>query len=266
MELFRRIFRNILGPSSKTYRFGAGFLDFLSIVKKENIETWRALRELQTPNKNLPAQIPITLKSLKHPIIVRPGTADIPVIINNIFREEYGNFAIDYKPSWMVDAGAYIGDTSAYFLSRFQNLKLIALEPNPATFELAVANLKMYGERAIVLNSGLWFEDGKGKICGNFTSASIQDQGLETNLVGVPSLLKQFSIPKIDILKMDIEGAEKHIFMKNHEQWINRIRLLIIELHGKDIKQIVFRVLKRNQFRIQQYRNLWYCTARHTSC
>jgi predicted O-methyltransferase YrrM len=92
-------------------------------------------------------------------IFIRPGTPDVSTIINNVIREEYGHFSYAGDPQWMVDAGAYIGDTAAYFLSRFPRFRVIALEPNPPAFAMASQNLKPYGERVILMKKGLWVDD-----------------------------------------------------------------------------------------------------------
>ena len=64
--------------------------------------------------------IPITgewikLRTLTHPIFIRSVEEDIGSIINNIFREEYGQIPKHFEPRLIVDAGAYIGDTSGIF-------------------------------------------------------------------------------------------------------------------------------------------------------
>ena len=75
-----------------------------------------------------PMQIKFT--NLDHPITVRPGTDDATTVISTVVREEYGQLQLTGDPLVMIDAGAYIGDTSAYFLSRFKGLRIFALEPS----------------------------------------------------------------------------------------------------------------------------------------
>ena len=43
--------------------------------------------------------------------------------------------------------------------------------------------------------------------------------------------MNKFNIPIIDILKIDIEGAEYNLFANNPHDWLNKTRCLIIELH-----------------------------------
>ena len=79
----------------------------------------------------------LNLRSLEFPIIIRPGTDDLSSVINNAIREEYGQFKKNFSPVTIVDAGAYIGDTAAYFLSRFPDAQVVALEPNEESYILA---------------------------------------------------------------------------------------------------------------------------------
>lgn len=234
-------------------------LDFLSTTWKDGINTWRALRELKKERKDSSSPRSIVLSNLEYPIFIRPGTLDAGTIINNVIREEYGHFVPTKEPEWMIDAGAYIGDTTAYFLSRFSKLQVIALEPNPESYELARHNLKPYGERTILLQKGLFSNEQTQYFSGEGTGVSIADSGFEIECTTISSLLEHYSIPRIDILKMDIEGAEEAIFLSNPETWLGRTQLLIIETHGSHIESLVSRVLNRNGFSMKRYRSVWYC-------
>lgn len=69
----------------------------------------------------------LSLRSLRYPIFVRVGTIDVPTVVNNAIREEYGQFASNFEPKVIVDAGAYIGDTSAIFFRVFPHLASLRL-------------------------------------------------------------------------------------------------------------------------------------------
>lgn len=74
------------------------------------------------------------MRPLSFPITIRPGSADATTIINTVIRQEYCNTSLTDHPVWMLDAGAHIGDTAAFFLSRYPCLKIVALEPNAESF------------------------------------------------------------------------------------------------------------------------------------
>ena len=45
--------------------------------------------------------------------------------------------------------------------------------------------------------------------------------------------LQRLGVETIDILKMDIEGAEKVIFENYQEDWLQRVGVLYVELHDR---------------------------------
>ena len=47
------------------------------------------------------------------------------------------------------------------------------------------------------------------------------------------TLLNVAEMDTVDILKIDIEGAELEIFSNDSDSWLERIRLLIIETHDR---------------------------------
>ena len=77
----------------------------------------------------------------------------------------------------MIDAGAFIGDTAAYFLSRFSNLHVTAIEPNLDNFTLARTNLAPYGDRVNLLNQALGGRAGEVYFAGHSTGGSVQEEG-----------------------------------------------------------------------------------------
>jgi FkbM family methyltransferase len=258
METLRQIFRGILKPDSGLYKGAAVVMDFLSTMMTDGYKTWSELKGLGKGSQNDPPR-PVTFGNLAYPIFIRPGTQDAHTIINNVIRKEYDQVKLTTAPIWMIDAGAYIGDTTAYFLSRYPGLRIIALEPNPPSYEMAKQNLEPYGERAILLKKGLYITDGVTFFSGDSTGASIGKSGFEIDCTTILSILERYSIPRIDILKMDIEGAEEAIFGSNPEKWLGRVGMLIIEIHGSHIKPMITSVLTDNGFSMKQYRSIWYC-------
>ncbi|MCP4707684.1 MAG: FkbM family methyltransferase, partial [Planctomycetes bacterium] len=49
--------------------------------------------------------------------------------------------------------------------------------------------------------------------------------------VTIEELFRRSGKPHIDILKLDIEGAEKEVFSANCTPWLDKVKVLIIELH-----------------------------------
>jgi len=45
--------------------------------------------------------------------------------------------------------------------------------------------------------------------------------------------MERFQLEEIDLLKIDIEGAEKELFSTNYESWLPKTKVLYIELHDR---------------------------------
>lgn len=258
LEGIRLIARRRLGYNSSIYRFASTIVDFVSIVGKDGFNTYYRLKKLQRSRTIEPQKV--TLRSVNHPFFVRPHTSDIRIITDNIIREEYGQFEVSQYGDihWMIDAGAYIGDTTAYFLSRFPDLKVIALEPNLPAYQMLVRNLSPYYPRAIPLQMGLWGEDKIMKFSGRATAARISEIGNDIVCSSIPSLMKQHSIPRLNILKMDIEGAEENVFAANSEGWLKNTDIIIIEFHGASNEVKITSHLEQHGFRGRRFRSVWY--------
>jgi|GEM_PF-6173214 len=45
-------------------------------------------------------------------------------------------------------------------------------------------------------------------------------------------ILEQLEIPEIDLLKIDIEGAEAELFSKGYDKWLSRVRNIVLRSTG----------------------------------
>lgn len=257
IEPIRPVLRRIL--SKKIYGVGAAALDFAAVIATEGLSTWQQLRECSRATINS-RPIDIQLKKLSHPLTIRPGTAAASTVVSNIIRKEYGFIKPTLEPFWMVDAGAYIGDTSAYFLSQFPNLRVIALEPNPINYVAMLQNLSPYGDRAILLNKGLFSQDKGLRFSGSGTAGTVGDiGGSSVECVSIPSILETYSVSNLDILKMDIEGVEDEIFSSDPGKWLPLVGMIIVEIHSPEKLVVIRKILGQYHFTMTRYRSVWYC-------
>jgi FkbM family methyltransferase len=257
MEFLRRAVRSVLGSNSALYSGAASAYNSIEVARREGLEIARTLDRLKRAERG-PAES-LRLHNLEHPILVRPGKYDVRTIVNNIVREEYGKFAPRSAPLGMIDAGAYIGDSTAYFASKYPGLKIVALEPHPANYAMAKQNLEAYGERVVLLNMALGSARETVMIAGERDSASVGGDGAAVEATTVPDLLQRMGWERVHILKMDIEGAEADVLGPTADAWLDRVDMLIIELHGPQIERQVRETLGRNGFGVRPYRSLWYC-------
>ncbi|HTQ65417.1 MAG TPA: FkbM family methyltransferase, partial [Puia sp.] len=108
--------------------------------------------------------------------------------------------------------------------------------------------------------SGLYNKNCFLQIEKNFRDArewSIQiketdkDTGLKA--VQIIDLLNKYGINEVDILKLDIEGAEKYLFFDANyaAEFLKRTRIIAIEIHKEYIEESsILHVLKDNNFTV----------------
>jgi FkbM family methyltransferase len=133
----------------------------------------------------------------------------------------------------LIDAGANIGAASRYFNEVYQNIKILAVEPDPENASLSAANLKMTD--AEIITAALSSEDGTLFI----NDVDFEPIGYRVGRTGnkevpalsIPTILTKFSEGTFPfVIKIDIEGGEADVFEKN-VGWLDQFPLVIIELH-----------------------------------
>ncbi len=103
------------------------------------------------------------------------------------------------------------------------------------------------------------------RLTGSFTGSTFVDTGINVDAEGVSiecvdigTLLRNYGVNQIDILKLDIEGAEQQVLLVNYEEWLHSTKLIIVELHSAKIKETCTEFLEKNGFAGYEYRSLHY--------
>jgi FkbM family methyltransferase len=231
-----------------------------------DIEHW--LRRVLSPNGLAGAPrsvVVIRLRGYRHPLAFRRNTSD-RFIVRQVFREaEYGCIAADESLRVFVDGGANIGCTSFFLLQRFPQSQAIVIEPDDENMALCRRNLAPFGERVRYLSSALWskstplkiVQPARGQAQESMISVVECPEGDVPDLDSV-SLADVMPSP-VDLVKLDIEGAEREIFDHGSSEWIDRTRNLIIELHGPEARKSFQRVLSHFDFESSESGELTYC-------
>lgn len=253
MELIRQILRNLL--PHKFYSKIAELTDSLFVIFTEGISTLKIL------NSKEPGIIQIKLKSVQQPFFFRPNGRDREVIIQNLIRNEYDKKINESLGNgFIIDAGAYIGDVSCFFASKY-NCKIISLEPNNDSFNFALNNTSLYPQITL-LNKGLWYKRAKLIVKGEGTGSEViesNDSKYDIDGISLTDLIKEYHVDSIEILKIDIEGAEEVIFSQDVTDWINIVKIMLIEIHTESGKELILEKLRQNNFRVERYRSIFCC-------
>jgi FkbM family methyltransferase len=136
------------------------------------------------------------------------------------------------KDSVVVDAGAHRGEFSAEIIRRF-GCQCHLVEANPRLVEtLIVARAES------ITAAALDARDGRGMLhvsenpeATGLLNASAATTGVEVETISLATLMERLGITKIDILKLDIEGAEFELFVSTPDDVLRRIGQITVEFH-----------------------------------
>lgn len=163
-------------------------------------------------------------------------------VVSHFYNEGYHitDEGCESKVGFIIDAGANIGDETVRFRYFHPEAKIVAIEAEKNNFQLLQKNVGK-DINLFPVNKGLWSKECGLKIIPGTTNeaftvseveTSSQDADLTATTVG--SLMTEFGVAEIDILKLDIEGAEKRIFSDGDISWISKVKVYIFECPDDD--------------------------------
>ncbi len=195
---------------------------------------WLALREALGDRR----QVSVRYRGRR--LTLRLGTSDILVLYSVFEREDYG-VELSPSPMTIIDAGAYTGFSAIYFAEKYPAATILALEPDPSNFALLVHNARPY-PNITPLNQALWHREGHIDLqdpgTGHWGFYVSPDEPQSTRpraqveAVTVGTLLERFALERIDLLKLNVEGAEKEIF-EHCGDWAGRVGAIFAALHDR---------------------------------
>jgi hypothetical protein len=97
----------------------------------------------------------LKLKGYPYPFFFRHGASDVGVIRQIFLKEQCGELKGEENVGRIINCGANIGCSAVYFLSKYPDAELIAIEPDEDNCRILRKNLEPFGERARVL-AVLW--------------------------------------------------------------------------------------------------------------
>lgn len=123
------------------------------------------------------------------------------------------------KGDWVIDVGAHVG----VFTDRALRLgaeKVFLVEPDPINVECLKRNFsqELASGRVVLIAEGAWSSKGSMDLntgVANSGTGSMMYKEAGSRTVSVPvrpidDMVAEYKAPRIDFIKMDIEGAERH--------------------------------------------------------
>jgi FkbM family methyltransferase len=153
----------------------------------------------------------------------------------------------------VIDCGPGEGEFTLYASKAVGDSgKVIAFEPDPLIFDVLKSNVELNElSNVILIKKGLWSENTvlRFTTAKNITrSFVVNEEGgkvIEVPVVTLDSALKELGIHKVDLIKMDVEGAEVEV-IKGAGQFLanNKADLAIASYHMLDGEKTCFKLEK----------------------
>jgi len=212
----------------------------------------------------------VQLRHLNMQFLVR-SAMDIWAIKETFLDEFYTKYGVPVKDGWaVIDIGAGIGDFSIYTAYSHPEAKIFAFEPFPGSYELLTRNINLNKIKNVHPSQmAVWHSDSKLLLNGTddeplqITSErndSAGEPGPENvvQAIALTTILEKYGIEKVDLIKLDCEGAEYDILMKAPTSALRRMDRIIMEYHDLDSERNHRRLvqfLESQGFRVQTYGN-----------
>jgi FkbM family methyltransferase len=210
---------------------------------------------------------------------------NVPLLGQDAFLQLCGTFSssnpwnrleLDPEPETIVDLGAHRGFTTLYWKSRFPNAKVFCVEMDERN-AAACRELFEFNECEITVSrAAIAAADGSATYRTHDQSmrhrlsdviATDDIFAFEGSVCTVPAItlasyLDSIGLTRVDLMKVDIEGAEQHL-LDSISQWAPRVSMLLMEIHHNIDTTAAKRTLEEAGFEIeigdQADRTEWWC-------
>ena len=169
------------------------------------------------------------------------GETSYEVVGNEIL--EVGKYVLpieDFQPKVIIDCGSNIGYSTLYFANTYPDAQIYAIEPEKINFKFLRYNTIFY-DNIQLINSAVWGKESFVRLestelgeMGYMTVETGEDDPNAFKATTIGKLIYENGINEIDLLKIDVEGAEKEIFgAEGVDDWLSKVKVLSIVLHDE---------------------------------
>lgn len=222
---------------------------------------WIFVLHLRPPSAPLHSlkefSLPVIQNNARFKAELRYNQSDLYTFAEVFLRDVYQD-GISTAPRnirTIVDLGAHIGLASLLFSLSFPEAHVICVEPIAENVAVLHRNMMLNNLSWDIVQKAVGEVDGaqefygsewwsSGTIVSTVGQARSSDPRRPESFLALPrfnvevttvtSLLNYFHIEFVDILKMDIEGAET-LIINEEAHWLSRVGLLLLDLHYKYI-------------------------------
>lgn len=181
--------------------------------------------------------IGVRSRGIKGPIWLRPGTSD-NAVFGQVFLNNQYDIKGGYEPALIIDAGANIGLTSLVFARQFPKALILAIEPEESNIAVLRKNIQNYPQIKSI-HGAVWYRKERLQISNpavlhwafQVNTSADQTSGIQGETID--EIILSSNRQKADIVKLDIEGAEKELFLLGKNDWLGSVSVIMVELHDR---------------------------------
>ena len=185
--------------------------------------------------------------------IIRRFTSDAWCFKQVFIDDDLYNY-LPESPNFIIDGGANVGYTAAFYANRYPNATIVAIEPSQSNCEMIKRNCENFNNVELV-QGALWGKNTSLKI----SNPDDHDWGfvVEECDPADKDALKSYTISdiieksgqdQVDMIKLDIEGAERELFSSNCDDWLPIVKSMAIEIHGSEANEIISNAVNKYNF------------------
>jgi FkbM family methyltransferase len=173
----------------------------------------------------------VRVRGLARPVVIGDG-GELAVLRDVLIEREY---ATESEPRVILDIGANAGFATLYFKSRYPAARVIAVEADWRAYKRLLENVQGL-DGVSTYHAAIGTQDGTtsffcstdSSICSSLTRRSDADEEVSVETLTLDTLLERAAVDRVDLLKLDVEGAEADVLPTAPLERINEI---IAELH-----------------------------------
>lgn len=178
-------------------------------------------------------------------VFLRESGSDI-LMFNEVLLEEVYRPVVEHVPDCrtVIDLGANIGLATLYLAARYPSSRVFAVEPHAGTYGLLRMNVeKLVREGRCRTWRGAVWGSARSLVADlsrgeeHYSAfAAVESEGAAAEgepIEGLPirELIGLAGFEQVDLVKVDIEGAEVELF-KGDLDWLRQVNAIAIEFHG----------------------------------
>jgi FkbM family methyltransferase len=152
-----------------------------------------------------------------------------------IFEDHIYEFSTKPGSPLIVDCGANIGVSVMWFQQQYPQARIIAFEPDSELFAVLSENLQRCcsAHSINLINAAVWSDDSNELVfkCEGADAGRVVDGSTAKHKTVRAERLKTHLHEPVDLLKIDIEGAELAV-LKDCKEQLHLVRNLFVEYHS----------------------------------